>query len=48
MANASLLVVYVLYDATLYQLVLVYWCECLWIGIFSALKLIIASRFGSP
>jgi hypothetical protein len=28
--------------------VLVYWCECVWIGIFSALKLITASMIGDP
>lgn len=47
-ANAVLLIVYFAYDATLFQLVLVFWCECVWIGIFSALKLIVASLFGSP
>jgi len=47
-ANAVLLLLYFAYDATLFQLVLVYWCECLWIGVFSAIKLIFASLFGSP
>ena len=47
-ATATLLVLYFAFDATLFQLVLVYWCECLWIGIFSAIKLIAASIFGSP
>lgn len=47
-ANAGLLVVYFLYDATLFQLVLVYWCECLWIGVFSGVKLLVASLFGLP
>ena len=47
-ANAGLLVAYFVYDATLFQLVLVMWCECLWIGIFSAIKLIAASLLGSP
>jgi len=47
-ANAALLVAYFVYDATLFQLVLVLWCECLWVGIFSAIKLIAASLFGNP
>ena len=47
-ANASLLIVFFVYDATLFQLVLVYWAECLWIGVFSAIKLLVASLFGSP
>jgi hypothetical protein len=48
LANAGLLIFYVVYDVTLFQLVLVYWCECVWIGIFSAIKLIIASIIGDP
>lgn len=47
-ANVGLAVIYFAYDLTLYQLVLVYWWECLWIGLFSALKLIIASIAGDP
>ena len=47
-ANAGLLFLYVAYDLTLYQLVIVYWWECLWIGVFSALKLIVASMIGDP
>lgn len=47
-ANAALLTLYFRYDVTLYQLVLVYWCECVWIGIFSAIKLIVASLIGDP
>ena len=27
---------------------LVYWCECVWIGLFSAIKLIVASIAGDP
>ena len=47
-ANAGLAVIYFLYDLTLFQLVLVYWWECLWIGLFSALKLLVASLIGDP
>ena len=47
-ANAGLLFLYIAYDLTLYQLVIVYWWECLWIGVFSALKLIVASVIGDP
>lgn len=48
LANAVVVICYFLYDMTLFQLVMVYWCECLWIGIASALKLIIASMIGDP
>jgi hypothetical protein len=41
-------VLYFVHDVTLFQLVLVYWCECAWIGLFSALKLITASMIGDP
>ncbi|NNC77660.1 MAG: hypothetical protein HKN77_06805 [Woeseiaceae bacterium] len=47
-ANAAVLLCYFVYDLTLFQLVLVYWCECLWIGVASAGKLIVASIFGDP
>jgi hypothetical protein len=47
-ANTGLLTLYFGYDVTLYQLVLVYWCECVWIGVFSAIKLIVASITGDP
>ena len=47
-ANAGVLVFYFHWDITLFQLVLVYWCECLWVGIFCAIKLLVASVFGSP
>ncbi len=48
LANALLLAMYFLFDLELFQLVVVYWVECLWIGVFSALKLIVASIAGSP
>lgn len=47
-ANAGLAFVYFRFDLTLYQLVLVYRWECLWIGLFSAFKLIVASAIGDP
>jgi hypothetical protein len=47
-ANAGLLVFYFVYGLSLYQLVVVFWCECLWVGLFSALKLITASFLGNP
>jgi hypothetical protein len=47
-ANAGLLLLYVALDLTLFQLVFVYWTEALWIGLFSGLKLMVASIFGSP
>jgi len=48
LANAGLAFIYFRFDLTLYQLVLVYWWECLWIGLFSAFKLIVASAIGDP
>ncbi|MGB5740459.1 MAG: hypothetical protein WBM54_14040, partial [Woeseia sp.] len=42
-ANAAMLLCFFAYDLTLFQLVLVFWCECLWIGVASAGKLIAAS-----
>lgn len=47
-ANAVVVFCYFMYDMTVFQLVMVYWCECLWIGIASALKLIVASLIGDP
>ncbi|MGB5344619.1 MAG: DUF6498-containing protein [Woeseia sp.] len=48
LANAAVMLCYFIYDMTLFQLVMVYWCECLWIGVASALKLVIASVIGDP
>ena len=48
LANAGVLSIFLIYDVSLFQLVLVYWCECLWIGVFSAIKLIVASLVGDP
>ena len=47
-ANTLLLYLFFWHDVTLFQLVLVYWCECAWIGVFSAIKLIVASIAGDP
>jgi hypothetical protein len=47
-ANLGMLIIYVVFDLTLFQLVLVYWWEALWIGLFSGVKLLTASLFGNP
>lgn len=47
-ANASLLFIYFIYDLTLFQIVIVYWWEALWIGLYSGLKLLTASLIGNP
>jgi hypothetical protein len=47
-ANASLLFLYLVYDLTLFQLVIVLWIESFWIGLFCAIKIITASIFGDP
>lgn len=48
LANLGFLVLFVAHDLTLYQLVIIYWCECFWVGIFSVLKLLVASLIGDP
>lgn len=47
-ANASMLFLYFALDLTLFQLVVIYWLEALWVGVFSGLKLLTASLFGDP
>ena len=47
-ANVAFLVLFLVYDLTLFQVAAVYWWECLWIGLFSALKLIVASIIADP
>jgi hypothetical protein len=47
-ANAGLLLIYFAYDLSLFQLVVVLWVECFWIGFYSAIKLLTASIIGSP
>ncbi len=48
LANLGILSFFLLYDLSLYQLVIVYWCECFWVGVFSFLKLLVASLAGDP
>lgn len=47
-ANVGFLALFIVFDLTLFELVVVYWLELLWIGLFSGLKLLTASLFGSP
>lgn len=46
--NTAFLILFLVYDLTLFQVAAVYWWECLWIGLFSALKLIVASILADP
>ena len=39
---------YFISDLSLFQVAAVYWWECLWIGIFCALKLLVASIIADP
>lgn len=47
-ANAGMLFLYFALDLTLFEVVVVYWFEALWVGLFSGLKLMTASVFGDP
>jgi hypothetical protein len=47
-ANAGMLFLYFAFDLTLFEVVVVYWFEALWVGLFSGLKLLTASIFGDP
>lgn len=47
-ANTGFLALFFVFDLTLFELVVVYWLELFWIGLFSGLKLLTASIFGSP
>ena len=47
-ANAGMLFLYFALDLTLFQVVVVYWFEALWVGLFSGLKLLTASLFSDP
>ena len=47
-ANAGMLFLYFALDLTLFEVVVVYWFEALWVGLFSGLKLVTASLFGHP
>ena len=47
-ANGGVLLSYFAFDLGLMQLAVVYWWECLWIGIFCVLKLLVAGFLGDP
>lgn len=47
-ANGGIAVCYFAFDLGLLQLAVVYWWECLWIGIFCVLKLLVAALLGDP
>lgn len=47
-ANISLLLVFYAFELSLFRLAVVYWWECVWVGLFSALKLLVASILGDP
>ena len=46
--NAGMIFLYFALNLTLFQLVVVYWFETLWIGLFAGLRLLTASLFGDP
>ncbi|MDH5618246.1 MAG: DUF6498-containing protein, partial [Gammaproteobacteria bacterium] len=41
-ANAGMLFLFFALDLTLFEVVVVYWFEALWVGLFSGLKLVTA------
>lgn len=47
-ANVGMFFLYFAFDLTLFEVVVVYWFEALWVGLFSGLKLLTASVFGDP
>lgn len=47
-ANAAVLVIALIQDLSLIQILMVYCFESVWIGVFSALRLILASVVGDP
>lgn len=47
-ANAIVLLIAVAKDLSLIEILLVYCCESVWIAVFGALRLIVASIFGDP
>ena len=47
-ANTGMLFLYFALDLTLFEVIVVYWLEALWVGLFSGLKLLTASIFGRP
>ena len=46
--NFGMLFLFFLLELSLFQLVVVYWFETLWIGLFAGLRLLTASLFGDP
>lgn len=46
--NAGMLLLFFILDLSLFQVIVVYWFETLWIGLFSGLRLLTASLFGDP
>lgn len=47
-ANTGMLFLYFAFDLSLFEVVVVYWFEALWIGLYSGLKLLTAALFGDP
>lgn len=48
LANIGVLLFYFYFDLSLLQLVFVYWWECVWIGAFAWLKMLVVSIFAKP
>ena len=48
LANLGVLLFYFYFDLSLLQLVFVYWWECVWIGAFAWLKMLVVSIFAKP
>lgn len=48
LANLGFVYFYFRFDLSLYQVLIVFWVECFWIGVYSALKLVVASLLGDP
>ena len=48
LANGGVALCYFAFDLGLLQLAVIYWWECLWIGIFCVLKLLVAAILGDP
>lgn len=47
-ANGGVALCYFAFDLGLLQLAVIYWWECLWIGVFCVLKLLVAAFLGDP
>lgn len=48
LANLGFLYFYFRFDLSISQVLIVFWIECFWIGVYSALKPIVASVIGNP